>query len=213
MPTDVDSSDFDVVMASHSDDAAIEDSEDDPLSDVTSSHLQSLLQDVYAEAISSGMLIDRRTGNSPLPYDTLGLGLATGTDKAGVSVYYPGLVTVDLHGYPALVAQATVDWTLRQARANYTVAMEGGNEFYHEVELTLNDKHPINQPNYNCSTLLFITGRGRHANSRGCHGVLRQEVQEHLRRQYPSLKLTFSSNNDGCIIVTSSALNDWLKSN
>ena len=57
--------------------------------------------------------------------------------------------------------------------------------------------------------LHIVTGRGRHINSSGTRGVLRFNIKDYLLDTYDIVADRISGN-DGCIIVTSSSINQWI---
>ena len=57
--------------------------------------------------------------------------------------------------------------------------------------------------------LHIITGRGRHINSSGTRGVLRLQIKEYLLDNY-GISAEKITGNDGCIIVTRSAVDSWV---
>ena len=64
-----------------------------------------------------------------------------------------------------------------------------------------------------CFDLRIITGRGNHINSSGERGVLRAELEAHIKALEPQgiLNVEPVSGNDGCIVVTKESIALWLR--
>jgi hypothetical protein len=115
---------------------------------------------------------------------------------------------------------------LEEARRNYTAFKRSNGEDVEENEAEdsgnniqslqsfrdLDSVRPHAAEEEGLKTLLLVTGRGNHVNSRGERGVLRHDIEGFLAATYPDLAMTHSRNNDGCLIITSESLLAWLSS-
>ena len=147
--------------------------------------LEGYVQDIYKEAIDNKMLTDRNNIRNSLPYATDGID--------NILVNQNQIKILDLHGYPLMVAEAAVDYMMRGIREGYQQGCQNGPN-------TLDFTH-----------ILIITGKGNHINSLGSRRVLRKEIESMFIHRYEGITLSFSSNNDGCIIVTREAVMTWLQ--
>jgi hypothetical protein len=61
--------------------------------------------------------------------------------------------------------------------------------------------------------LRIITGRGKHVNSKGERGVLRTEIEAHIKSLEPAGILTVEQapGNEGCIIVSRESIAQWTR--
>ena len=155
--------------------------ESDAFLNLSVSVLEGYVQDIYKEAIDNKMLTDRHNIRNSLPYATDGID--------NILVNQNQVKILDLHGYPLMVAEAAVDYMMRGIR-----------ERYQQGPSTLDFTH-----------ILIITGKGNHVNSLGSRRVLRREIETMFIHRYEGITLSFSSNNDGCIIVTREAVMTWLQ--
>jgi len=91
---------------------------------------------------------------------------------------------MDLHGFQASVAKTAVSFVFNEMDSTGAEAFD----------------------------LRIITGRGNHVNSSGERGVLRAEVEAHIRALEPVglLQVQPVPGNDGCIVVTAESIARWL---
>ena len=89
---------------------------------------------------------------------------------------------MDLHRFPVSVAKTAINFVFNE--------MKQGRVF----------------------DLRIITGRGNHVNSQGTRGVMRGEVEQHIRELEPRgfLRVEPVEGNDGCIVVKRESIQAWL---
>lgn len=90
---------------------------------------------------------------------------------------------MDLHRFPVSVAKTAIDFVFNEM-------LQQGRVF----------------------DLRIITGRGNHVNSQGTRGVMRGEVEQHIRELEPRglLRVESVDGNDGCIVVKRDSIQAWL---
>ena len=134
------------------------------------------------------------------------------TDGAGEGGGQKAYKEMDLHGFPLSVAQAAIDFVFSEiadGAVNAGTVVPGGANDGGTTNFDI-DK-ALDSVTFD---LKIVTGRGKHTNSSGTRGVLREEIEVYIMRSIEPagrLAITHVSGNDGVLVVSKASIKQWLR--
>ncbi len=170
-------------------------------------------------AIRTGSTVEMRDVLDKLNFESFKIG-PNDSKSGGAGTYKE----VDLHGFPLSVAKAAIDFLFSEivdkARAVEVQTAAGG---YKSSTGTDDDGDIANSGEAALTRVLeqactfdlkIVTGRGKHTNSSGTRGVLREEIEVYIMRSIEPagrLAITHVSGNDGVLVVSKASIKQWLR--
>ena len=147
---------------------------------------------------------------------------------------------MDLHGFPLSVAKAAIDFVFNEivetVRVRPITSTSTSTSTSRGRDIDRDNDRDRDRSNASASEndvgvggdgdgdsdddidsqlfdLRVITGRGNHINSSGTRGILREEIEQHVKDMEPQgiLQVEYVAGNDGVIVVTKKSIRAWVE--
>ena len=141
---------------------------------------------------------------------------------------------MDLHGFPLSVAKAAIDFVFNEIVETVRVRPITSTSTSRGRDIDRDNDRDRDRSNASASEndvgvggdgdsdddidsqlfdLRVITGRGNHINSSGTRGILREEIEQHVKDMEPQgiLQVEYVAGNDGVIVVTKKSIRAWVE--